>query len=54
MKLNKDQIQQVEDYLNQKGLKYVDIRYEIFDHMVTDIEQIDGIQKIYPFHDASE
>ena len=40
MKLNKDQIQQVEDYLNQKGLKYVDVRYEVFDHMVTDIEKI--------------
>ena len=40
MKLNKDQIQQVEDHLSQKGLKYVDIRYEVLDHMITDIEHL--------------
>jgi hypothetical protein len=40
MKLNIDQIQQVEDHLSQKGLKYVDIRYEVLDHMITDIEKI--------------
>jgi hypothetical protein len=40
MKLNIDQIQQVEDHLIQKGLKYVDIRYEVLDHMITDIEKI--------------
>lgn len=40
MKLSGEQIQQVEDYLTKKGLKYIDIRYEVLDHMVTDIEQL--------------
>ena len=53
MKLNKDQIQQVEDYLNQKGLKYVDIRYEVLDHISTDIEE-KMISKQLSFEDASK
>lgn len=40
MKLSGEQIQQVEYYLTKKGLKYIDIRYEVLDHMVTDIEQL--------------
>jgi len=40
MKLSGEQIQQVEDYLTKKGLKHIDIRYEVLDHMVTDIEQL--------------
>lgn len=40
MMLSKDQIQQVENYLTQKGLKYIDIRYEVLDHISSDIEQM--------------
>ena len=53
MKLNKDQIQTVEDHLSQKGLKYVDIRYEILDHMITDIEHLMK-SKDLSFSNASE
>ena len=38
MELTQTQIQKVESYLNAKGIKYIDIRLEIFDHIVSDIE----------------
>lgn len=38
MELTKQQIQKVEQYLDNKGIKYVDIRLEILDHMVSDIQ----------------
>lgn len=53
MKLSKDQIQQIEAYLTQKGLKYIDVRYEVLDHMVTDIEQLMEL-KDQSFSKASE
>jgi len=40
MKLSKKQIQQVELYLTKRGLKYIDVRYEVLDHIVTDIEHL--------------
>ncbi len=53
MKLSKEQIEQVELYLTDKGLKYIDIRYEVLDHMVTDIEE-KMISKQLSFKDAFE
>jgi len=38
MKLNKEQIQQIEDYLTIKKVKHIDIRFEILDHIISDIE----------------
>ena len=38
MKLNEKELQQVEDYLTRKGVKYVDLRFEILDHISRDIE----------------
>lgn len=46
MKLNKNQIQQVEDYLSRKGLKYIDVRYEILDHICSDVEEIMNTKKL--------
>ena len=40
MKLTKEQIQQIEDYLNNKKIKYIDIRFEILDHIISDVEFI--------------
>jgi len=46
MKLSKEQIQQIELYLTDKGLKYIDIRYEVLDHMVTDIEKFMNLEEL--------
>ena len=38
MELNKEQLQRIEHYLNVKDITYIDIRMEVFDHIVSDIE----------------
>lgn len=38
MKLNKDQIQIIDNYLIRKQVKYADLKLEILDHMISDIE----------------
>ncbi len=39
-KLTKEQIQQIEDYLTNKDVEYIDLRYEILDHIISDVEFI--------------
>jgi hypothetical protein len=38
MEITKQQLQRVTHYLNVKGITYIDLRMEIFDHIVSDIE----------------
>ena len=38
MELKKEQLQRIEHYLNVKDIYYIDLRVEIFDHIVSDIE----------------
>lgn len=38
MELTKEQIQKIEHYLNVKGIDYIDIRLEVLDHIISDIE----------------
>lgn len=38
IKLTKEQIQRVESYLNDRKVYYIDIRFEILDHIISDIE----------------
>ena len=38
MELTTQQLQRVEHYLNVKDITYIDIRTEVFDHIVSDIE----------------
>ncbi|MBU3011151.1 hypothetical protein KO506_07035 [Polaribacter vadi] len=38
MELTTEQLQRVEHYLNVKQIDYIDIRLEIFDHIISDIE----------------
>ena len=38
MEITKEQIQRVEHYLNVKNIVYKDIRMEVFDHIISDIE----------------
>jgi hypothetical protein len=42
MKVNKEQIQHIDSYLKSKGIKYWDVRMEMVDHLVTDIENYQG------------
>lgn len=36
--LTKEQVQRIDDYLKKEGIKYWDLRMEMIDHIVTDIE----------------
>ena len=38
MEITKEQLQRVAHYLNVKGITYIDLRMEVFDHIVSDIE----------------
>jgi len=38
IKLNKEQLQQVEDYLKNNDVKYIDLHLEVLDHISSDIE----------------
>ncbi|GAB5563408.1 MAG: hypothetical protein Wins2KO_04710 [Winogradskyella sp.] len=42
MKLTKAQIQYIDDYLKRKGIQYWDVRIEMVDHLVSDIENYSG------------
>ncbi len=50
MKLSKDQIQYIDDYLKHHKFKYWDIRYEILDHIVNMVE--DKMEQGTSFDDA--
>jgi len=39
MELTKEQIQRIDKYLDIKGVKLIDFRIEIFDHIISQIEQ---------------
>ncbi|PCH78353.1 MAG: hypothetical protein COB98_00920 [Flavobacteriaceae bacterium] len=38
LKFTREELEQVDRYLNIKGLVFVDVRFEIFDHLLMDIE----------------
>ncbi|MGB1043114.1 MAG: hypothetical protein ACPGU6_06950 [Tenacibaculum sp.] len=50
MQLTKEQIQRIEAYLNIKQVHYIDVRIEILDHMILDIENL--LLQEYSFEDA--
>jgi membrane-associated HD superfamily phosphohydrolase len=43
MKLSKEQITTIEDYLKENGVKYWDIRLELIDHLASKLEKQDQI-----------
>jgi hypothetical protein len=51
MELSKEQIQQVENYLNSKNITYIDLRTEVLDHIVSEIED-KIIENEVTFHHA--
>ena len=42
MKLSDDQIRFIDTYLKNSGIKYLDVRYEMTDHIATALEAVDG------------
>ena len=38
MKLTTEQVEDIENILNQKGIKYDDLKFEIVDHIASEIE----------------
>ncbi|MCA0131316.1 hypothetical protein [Winogradskyella alexanderae] len=42
MKLTKEEVQFIDKYLKEGGIKYWDIRLEMVDHLVSDIESYEG------------
>ena len=51
MKLNKNQIQFIDGYLQRNDVIYVDIRAEMIDHIATGVEEKMKVEDI-EFHDA--
>jgi hypothetical protein len=43
MKLSKDQIITIDDYLKENGVKYWDIRLELIDHLASKLEKQDHV-----------
>jgi len=51
MELTTQQIQEIEHYLNVKDIVYVDLRPEVLDHIVSEIEEKMELEKV-TFHNA--
>ena len=51
MKLNKNQIQFIDGFLQRNDVIYVDIRAEMIDHIATGVEEKMKVEDI-EFHDA--
>lgn len=52
MELTKEQILQIETFLERRKFDYVDLKYEILDHIISDIEQ--KVETGISFNDAFE
>jgi hypothetical protein len=50
MEITTEQIQQVETYLTKKNFDFIDLKVEVLDHMISDIESL--LTKKYSFEDA--
>ena len=50
MVLTKEQLQHINNYLDVKGITYIDVRYEILDHICIEIEML--MQNNYSFDEA--
>ena len=46
MELSKEQLRRVAHYLNVKDITYIDLRMEVFDHIVSDIEAKMGAENL--------
>lgn len=53
MELTKEQIQKIENYLDKKRLDYIDVRHEVLDHIILDMEYLMTREKL-SFNEASK
>ncbi len=49
MKLVKEDILNIDKYLKNKGIKYMDVRYELIDHLVSEYEQLENYPDLESF-----
>lgn len=49
MKLVKQDIRNIDRWLQDKGIKYMDIRYELMDHLITEYEGLDNYPDLESF-----
>jgi hypothetical protein len=49
MKLTQVDIQNIDSWLKNRGFKYIDVRYELLDHLVSEYEQIENYPDLDSF-----
>ncbi|WP_047417813.1 hypothetical protein [Cellulophaga sp. Hel_I_12] len=49
MKLVKQDIQNIDRWLEKKGIKYLDVRYELMDHLINEYESLDNYPDLNSF-----
>lgn len=49
MRLTKEDILNIDRYLIKKGIKYIDVRYELIDHLVSEYESIENYPDLESF-----
>ena len=49
MRLIKEDIQNIDAYLKKKGIKYMDVRYELIDHLVSEYESMENYPDLKSF-----
>ncbi|MCL5247351.1 hypothetical protein M4I21_16125 [Cellulophaga sp. 20_2_10] len=49
MKLTKEDILNINDYLKKKDIKFVDVRFELIDHLVSEYESLDNYPDLDSF-----
>jgi len=49
MKLVKQDLQNIDHWLEKKGIKYLDVRYELMDHLINEYESLDNYPDLNSF-----
>ncbi len=52
MNLNKEQLEQIRSFIQQKGFKYIDVQMEILDHVASSVEEKMDADQNLNFEDA--
>jgi len=52
MKLNKEQLQQINDFISKRGFAYHDLKLEILDHVACRVEELMTADPTLPLNDA--
>ena len=49
MKLVKQDMQNIDAWLKKRGVKYIDIRYELMDHLISEYESMENYPDLESF-----